>query len=257
MKHRIVMTAVILAASLGIPTTASWANTGSTPHVASPVGAGPRVFGSVAQQMSSVFLVPKATCSTTNTSSFIELGNYSTENAPTNLELSGAGVNINCNNAVAQYQPYTFHQSEPTRERDYTNTVRPGDAILISVAAMNSKCDALIADLTRGWSESWNVTCTIEGIAGGELGFDRSGPILTEVGSTVATNLALYHKVFFLVATGSGKSIAKLPAAPPPPTTPPAGTVALRNLTGGSTYLATMQELQVLGGFTVTWLKAS
>lgn len=203
-----------------------------------------------------MFLVPKATCSTTNTGSFIELGNFST--AMTNSELSGAGVNINCNNAVAQYQPYTFHPSEPTRERDYTNTVRPGDAILVSVAAMNSKCDALIADLTRGWSESWNVTCTIDGIVGGELGFDRSGPTLTEVGSTVATNVALYHKVFILVATASGKSIAKLPAAPPPPTPPPAGTVELRNLTVdlGSTYLATMQQLQVLGGFTVTWLKA-
>jgi hypothetical protein len=242
MKHRIVMTAVILAASLGIPTTASWANTGSTAtHVDSTHGAGPLVIGPVAQKMSSVFLVPKATCSTTNTGSFIELGNYST--ATNNPELSGAGVNINCNNAVAQYQPYTFHRSEPKPEQDYTNTVRPGDAILVSVAAMNSKCDALIADLTRGWSKSWNVTCTIEGIVGGELGFDPSGPTLTEVGSTDATNLALYHKVFFLVATASGKSLAKLPA----------GTVELRNLVDGA-HLATMQELQVLGGFTVTWL---
>ena len=119
----------------------------------------------------------------------------------------------------------------------------------MSVAAQNSKCDASIADLRRGWSESWNVTCTIEGIVGGEVGFDRGGPTLTEVGSTDGTNPLLYHKVFFLVATASGKSIAQLPA----------GTVELRNLTGdgGLTYLATMEELQVLGGFTVTWLKAS
>jgi Peptidase A4 family len=262
MRHRLFVTSVVLLSTI-LPglfamTPSSWAEPTATPHVKSPYLAGAVVYGSVAKQMTALWVVPKATCSSTDAASFMELGDFSSSPSEPGLELSAAGVNINCQQREAVYQPYTYHGSQTPAETNYSNKVSPGDLMVLSISATSRGCTSSITDLTQRWTESWNIAGTSDGLVGGQFGLN---PVfnsatttlpLTELGNTQVGN-PLYHKVVVLATTASGTSIALLP-----PTTAVPTPVRLDDLTAGSTtLLAVTSDLEPLGGFTVTWLRAS
>jgi len=188
--------------------------------------------------MSSDWIVPTASCTATNTGSFVELGNFDTNQK----EVTAAGVNINCIEGNAQYQAYTWQNVSGKVETDYPEKVKPGDKIGLAISATTTARVASVANLTRGWAKTWTVTSgRTADLIGGQMGLE---PVSVPQGATPPP-LTKVSDVVVAATSASGKSIA-------------AQEYAIDDMTSSDkkTYRAvvTNELLTPSGGFTVHWM---